>query len=905
MIPIRPLLLLAMVTTSILAGQASLSFGQQLRLDTQIETPAQNNNALELPEKQTGDTIQFQLFAPGAAGRQIQGYTVELALKGKTFASYIDRVSGTDLNGSALLSGVSASGNPTLSMLSLSAVSIPGSGYLGQVNLSVSRALASSDVLSVQRASTAGPGGVQNLDVSKSLLTFTRAPACPGDFNGDGMVNLADFLAFAGGFGARSGDANYDSNLDMDGSGAVDLSDFLRFAGVFGTTCPTPVSPPASIIPDENLRAVIADSLGKARGVEIARAEMANLTRLVVRVSDTIDLTGLEYASNLWDLRIRANSVSNLSALSNLTNLRWLALSHLKKLPADGFDGLQNLSKLVLGYLQIETLPANVFAGLDSLEAIYVYFCRSLTSLPEGVFEGLTSLRWLYVEHNGLTALPDGVFADLAGLRELWLVGNQLAELPDGAFSNLINLEVLRLENNRLSTMPADVFTGLTRLAVLHLGNNELTDLSALAGLSNLTWLNLGGNGITDVSGLSGLTTLTELFLYDNGITDLSPLVANNGLGSRDTIDVRGNPLSATSINVHVPALEARGVSVSFDETIVFTDPRVYNGNVFVLPVSEDLSAGNLPLEKYSTRFYEYFSDAFDFLVFMPSLHWEQLDSKAFGGAYYASVKNEVQGTGQTIYFDASWGSEGKLQGAVFFAHAASSKPEHTGLVWGPGLHELMHRWANFIVGPSIPHWDFTSANGILGGFDIAKLVDHGGGRYSAPNVYTGGWARNLKPYSPIEMYLAGLIPPEQVPDLWVAEDGEIVKSGRGGDPDEFTASKVKTHTVEDIIAKHGRRVPDHTRSQKAFRAAVILLVSEDYPATRKFLEALSNDASLFSHAGEDRLDDWYNFYEATGGRATIAMDGLSAFKSTGASKRPAVRSFGTPPPTIKCHLNH
>ena len=76
----------------------------------------------------------------------------------KTFGDYIvgDDVSGADLNGNALLSRVSAAGNPTLSMLSLSAVAIPASGYLGQVNLSVSRALTSSEVLEVLSASTAG-----------------------------------------------------------------------------------------------------------------------------------------------------------------------------------------------------------------------------------------------------------------------------------------------------------------------------------------------------------------------------------------------------------------------------------------------------------------------------------------------------------------------------------------------------------------------------------------------------------------------------------------------------------------------------------------------------------------------------------------------------------------------------
>ncbi|MCY3764406.1 MAG: leucine-rich repeat domain-containing protein [Gemmatimonadetes bacterium] len=947
-----------------------LSSHPRLLLDTQIENPPRNNNALELPERQAGDTIQFQLFVPGALGRQIQGYTIELALKGKTFASYIDRVSGTDLNGSALLSGVSASGNPTLSLLSLSAVAVPSSGYLGQVTLSVSRALTSSDVLEVPSASTAGPGGVQNLDVSQASLTFRQAPACPGDFNGDGMVNLADFLAFAGGFGARSGDANYDAKFDMDGSGSIDLSDFLAFAGVFGTTCPIPPSPLVSI-PDANLRAVIEDSLGKARGAEITRAEMATLTRLEAPNSGIRDLTGIEFATDLTVLRLDPESVSTLdnsndisdpSPLSGLTSLTELYLDGNRITDASALSGLTNLERLGIGDNGVTDLSA--LSGLRNLTWLSLHrngitdvsSLSGMTSLKEvnlgfngikdvSALSGLTSLRELRLFGNriadvssvsGLTNLTildfrwNGNITDvsalsgLTNLTQLYLGGNSITDVS--ALSGLTNLTQLYLDDNSVTNVSAlsaltnlqeildlssnsiaDIspLSGLTYLRTLYLGGNSIADVSALSNLTKLSGLYLDNNSIVDLSPLSGLTKLRTLHLYNNGITDLAPLVANTGLGTGDEVDVKGNPLSATSINVHVPALQAREVSVSFDEIVVFTDPRIYNDNVFVLPVTEDLAAGDLPLDEYATSFYGYFSDAFDFLVFMPSLHWRQLDSEAFGGAYYASVQNEVQGTGQTIYFDASWGSEGKLQGAVFFAHAASSKPEHTGLVWGPGLHELMHRWANFIVGPSIPHWDFTSANGILGGFDIAKLVDHGGGRYSAPNVYTGGWARNLKPYSPIEMYLAGFIPPEQVPDLWVAEDGEIVKSGRGGDPDEFTASKVKTHTVEDIIAKHGRRVPDHTRSQKAFRAAVILLASEDYPATRKFLEALSNDATLFSHAGEDQFDDWYNFYEATGGRATIAMDGLSRFKRTGASKRPAVRSFGTPPPPIVCHPEH
>ena len=40
--------------------------------------------------------------------------------------------------------------------------------------------------------------------------------------------------------------------------------------------------------------------------------------------------------------------------------------------------------------------------------------------------------------------------------------------------------------------------------------------------------------------------------------------MANTGLGSGDTVDLRSNPLSSTSINTHIPALQSRGVTVEF-----------------------------------------------------------------------------------------------------------------------------------------------------------------------------------------------------------------------------------------------------------------------------------------------------------------------------------------------------
>ena len=147
------------------------------------------------------------------------------------------------------------------------------------------------------------------------------------------------------------------------------------------------------------------------------------------------------------------------------------------------------------------------------------------------------------------------------------------------------------------------------------------------------------------------------------------------------------------------------------------------------------------------------------------------------------------------------------------------------------------------------------------------------------------------------------------MPDFQVAEDGKWLLDERGDLVKDdngyrmFTASRFMTYTIEDIIAKHGRRDPDHVQSQKDFRAAVILLIGEDYPATREILESLSADVLWFSHAGKDQSGPPVtNFYEATGGRATVIMDGLSQFQRPAGTNKPAASSFGTPPPPIVDH---
>ena len=205
--------------------------GLQLHLDTQIETPAAQNNKLIIPEQTAGDIIQFQLFVPMAAGKQTYGYEIELDLPGKTLSDYIGSISGTSFTDTPLRQ---TPDRPILSALLISTPAVPENGYLGQIDLQVTNTLEAETTLIVKTALMAGLSGQQDsLDVSNAVITVT---IISGDFDGDLDVDFADFLAFTSVFGLSSSDANYDARMDMNEDGVINFADFLIFVSVFGTT---------------------------------------------------------------------------------------------------------------------------------------------------------------------------------------------------------------------------------------------------------------------------------------------------------------------------------------------------------------------------------------------------------------------------------------------------------------------------------------------------------------------------------------------------------------------------------------------------------------------------------------------------------------------------------------------
>ena len=180
---------------------------------------------------------------------------------------------------------------------------------------------------------------------------------------------------------------------------------------------------------------------------------------------------------------------------------------------------------------------------------------------------------------------------------------------------------------------------------------------------------------------------------------------------------MRANPLSRVSIRDHVPVLQARGATVLFDDLIVFSEPEIYNGNLFVLPVDESLAAGRSSSLDWTRRFYEHFDDDFDFLVFVVNLYDGDYDNPGTSTSYFGRTHNDVRGIGRPISSDNRWPNG--LQGVVVHKIVSSSVDSRSILHTGPMLHELMHRWAAYVTpnSGSGSHWGFRSANGTLGGF--------------------------------------------------------------------------------------------------------------------------------------------------------------------------------------------
>ena len=173
-------------------------------------------------------------------------------------------------------------------------------------------------------------------------------------------------------------------------------------------------------VPDPNLSAAIADSLGIPRGSPITQASMNRLTDLDIQNRGIANLTGLEFATNLDVLVIAHNPTIDLRPIANLAQLEHL---HMWSIP------------------RLDITP---LANLTNLRGLTIATCDIVDISP---LTQLTQLTGLHLSHNRIIDITP--LARLTQLVELGLTSNLIADVT--ALAGLSSLESLEIQDNQIT----------------------------------------------------------------------------------------------------------------------------------------------------------------------------------------------------------------------------------------------------------------------------------------------------------------------------------------------------------------------------------------------------------------------------------------------------------------------
>ena len=305
-------------------------------------------------------------------------------------------------------------------------------------------------------------------------------------------------------------------------------------------------------IPDSNLRAAIAEELGKRINAPITVEEMKSLERLEAENKDIRNLAGLQTATNLRELFVRGNQISDLSATAGLIELRRLRLDSNPVPDLAPVRGLKNLIELRFNHCQVSDLsPVTGLINLRHLD----FNDNNVSDLSP--VAGLIHLEFLGFPNNNVSDLSP--LAGLTNLNTLYFWRNIVADLSP--LAGLVNLENMSFWTNNISDISP--LSGLINLKHFDFGANEITDLSPLTRLINLKGMRTWGNPVSDLSPLAEVTTLEAVDICGAELSDLSPLAALTGLKELYLVN-NGNsdisPLAALT-GLHRLNLAENGIS--------------------------------------------------------------------------------------------------------------------------------------------------------------------------------------------------------------------------------------------------------------------------------------------------------------------------------------------------------
>ena len=202
-----------------------------------------------------------------------------------------------------------------------------------------------------------------------------------------------------------------------------------------------------------------------------------------------------------------------------------LAFNNIEDLSTHEFRGL--LNKLILKGNGLKVVGPSCFRNLKGIHVIDLSE-NKLADLPAQLFQGLDDLLELRINHNNILKLPEELFKGQAQIKRIDLDHNKLSFIPEQLFSKLKTVEVLHLEHNQITRVDDEAFPlESSSLGKIFLENNKITQLPKSLFLQRqANGIDLSSNLITfqDFDNLlQELILDSDTFLYQHRKTASSP----------------------------------------------------------------------------------------------------------------------------------------------------------------------------------------------------------------------------------------------------------------------------------------------------------------------------------------------------------------------------------------------
>ena len=314
---------------------------------------------------------------------------------------------------------------------------------------------------------------------------------------------------------------------------------------------------PLALFPELNyIGARYCENLTSLDGIE----SLTNLNRLDCYSGYALeDISALANLTNLKYLDLNSNNITDLSPLAGLVKLETLVLSGNPITDMSPLANLPALESLGLGSTDIAAIPEGgttavtylTFGGYDSDLADITHIAEWLSAEKEvqislnfevlnslSGIEKIGSMDYLNVQGDNITN-EDMAYLGKAHIRKLTLKSSAITDLS--AFSGNEFIEEFGIEAHDLTDVsPLASCPNLTYISIY---KTPVTDISCLAGMENLRQLILTMTTVADVSCLASCTNLTYLDLQATDVTDVSclatmPELKELYLGYTDVSDV-------------------------------------------------------------------------------------------------------------------------------------------------------------------------------------------------------------------------------------------------------------------------------------------------------------------------------------------------------------------------------